>query len=133
METLKQQLWRSGTTLHRWHSGGDFYDWDYFQRIYEITESLPEIYFYSYTKQASFIKWYNQNKLPNFDMIYSFGGLMDDYAKDNELPGSYVIMERRKYKGKSMTEYGLPIACQDNKYDDLEYIKQQVNFGLIVH
>jgi hypothetical protein len=134
VSTLRNQIVASGTTLHRWHSSGDFYDWHYFQNIYEIVESMPEVYFYAYTKRATFYNWYLENALRNFDMIYSFGGTEDKTAIKYNLPTAYVILDVKKYKNSKFTDEGLPIACRpENKYDDIEYIRRQENFGLLKH
>lgn len=133
VEILKNQIWFSGTTLHRWHSFGDFYDFEYFKKCYQIVKELPEVYFFAYTKQATFMNWYLKHKLPNMDMVYSMGGLMDDYALKHKLPSCTVITDK-KYRNSDMTDEGLPIACRkDNKYDDIEYIRKQQSFGIFLH
>jgi hypothetical protein len=133
VEILKSQIWNSGTSLHRWHSSGDWENFEQFKSAYQVSKEMPNIYFYAYTKRATFYNWYLKNKLPNFDIIYSMGGLEDKYALKNNLPSATVITER-KYKYAKITDDGLPIACQhENKYDDLEYIRKQVSFGLFVH
>jgi hypothetical protein len=68
------------------------------------------------------------------DMIYSMGGLQDDYAKKNNLPSATVILDK-KYKFADFTDEGPPISCQKhkNKYDDLEYIQRQESFGIYLH
>lgn len=132
--TLINQIWSSGTNLHRWHSSGDFYDWNYFQSIYQVVEQMPEVYFYAYTKRATFYNWYLDHSLRNFDMIYSFGGTEDATAIKYNLPTAYVILDVKKYKNSKFTDEGLPIACRpENKYDDIEYIRRQENFGLLKH
>jgi hypothetical protein len=66
-------------------------------------------------------------------MVYSMGGTEDKTAIKKELPYATVITDP-KYKYASHTDEGLPIACQlDNKYNDLEFIRRQENFGLFVH
>jgi hypothetical protein len=134
VEVLKQQIWFSGTSLHRWNSSGDFYDFSYFMKAYEISKSMPSVYFFAYTKQATFYKWYLENKLPNMDMIYSMGGLQDKYAIKHKLP-SCTVITNKKYKFSDVTDEGLPIACQkhNDKYDDLYYIQNQISFGIYVH
>jgi hypothetical protein len=134
IDVMKAQIWLSGTTLHRWHAGGDFYSWEYFQKVYEISKSFPDIYFYAYTKVASFHQWFLEHKLPNMDMIYSMGGKQDKYAIEHNLPSCTVITDKQ-YKFSDITDEGLPIACQkhNNKYDDLYYIQNQISFGIYVH
>ena len=132
---LKRQIWQSGTSLHRWHAFGDFYNETYFRKCLEVVKLMPEVYFFAYTKQATFMNWYlkSENKLPNMDMVYSMGGLHDKYALKNNLPSCTVITDK-KYKTAEITDEGLPIACRkDNKYDDLVYIQKQQSFGIFLH
>jgi hypothetical protein len=98
-----------------------------------VVKEMPQVYFYAYTKRATFIKWYNSQKLNNFDLMYSYGGTEDKVAIDNNLPMATVILDP-KYKYADFTDEGLPIACQPGrKYDDIEYIRRQESFGLFVH
>lgn len=133
VQILKTQIWNSGTTLHRWHSSGDWENFEQFKWAYQVSKELPHVYFYAYTKRASFYAWYLKNQIPNFDMVYSMGGTEDKTAIKKNLPYATVITDH-KYKFSKMTDEGLPIACQpDNKFDDLEFIRRQQNFGLFVH
>ena len=154
VKELKHQIWNSGTTLHRWHAFGDFYDFEYFKKCLQVVKELPEIYFFAYTKQASFMKWYMENKLPNMDMVYSIGGIHDKYALKHNLPSCYVVTNKA-YKNESSVPISLvndsrhqnhwsmskfeagieiPIACRkENKYDDLVYIQNQQSFGIFLH
>ena len=119
------EIVKSKVEIVRIHSSGDFYNWTYFQKWVAIAKSLPNVQFFAYTKQATFVKWLRDNPVPNFSMVYSCGGLMDEYASDNNLPTCYVVMTKDNPPA--------PIICNDDKTDDFETIVNNKSFSLMVH
>lgn len=106
---IVSELTRNKVQIMRIHSSGDFYDFTYFQKWVEIAKQMPNVQFFAYTKQATFVKWLLANPLPNFQMVYSHGGILDNFAKKQNLPTCYVETDDEKFD--------VPLAC-DNEYAD---------------
>jgi hypothetical protein len=68
----------------RWHDSGDIMSEGYWGVMKAVMNSLPNVKFYCYTKQVSFLK--SRNDIPaNFTYVFSFGGTEDhliDTQKD---------------------------------------------------
>lgn len=78
-------------SLVRIHSSGDFYDFEYFKKWMIVASYNPTVTFFGYTKQATFVR-YLLNHLPeNMRIVYSFGGIHDGYAINNNLPSCTVV------------------------------------------
>lgn len=125
--TITDEIQSKRLTLVRIHSSGDFYSWEYFQKWIQVIKSLPGVTFFAYTKQATFVKWYLENELPNFKLCYSMGGLHDKYATKHNLPHCTVIVD-------GFNPEGLPISCtHENPCDDFLYIMRGESFGINFH
>ena len=120
-----REIQKSGATIVRIHSAGDFYDYTYFQKWVEIAKALPHIKFFGYTKQATFVNWLVNNPIENMKIVYSHGGILDAYAASKNLPTCYVEL----YDG----QYDVPLACDTVKSDDYEYIMRQESFKIEFH
>ena len=135
---VKTAIQAKKLTLIRIHSSGDFYDFEYFKKWYQIAQELPEVTFFAYTKQATFVKWYLANKLPNMAIHYSMGGLHDGYALKNNLPSCTVVLDTHEtnethFLDPQKNEW-VPLAClPDNIASDFEYIMRGESFGIKFH
>lgn len=112
--------------IMRIHSSGDFYDFNYFQKWYRIAQALPEVSFFSYTKQATFVKWLLANPLPNLKIVYSHGGILDKFAAAHNLPTCYVETDTDKYPD-------VPLACDTVHSDDYEWVLAGQSFKIAFH
>lgn len=125
-QCITDEIIKHKIKLLRVHSSGDFYNFSYFMAWYRIAQSMPDVIFFAYSKQASFVKYLLDNPLDNFKMTYSHGGKMDAYAIKNSLPTCYVAMD-----------YNNPIApiiCTGNhEVIDFEYIMQGKSFSILIH
>jgi hypothetical protein len=63
----------------RWHDAGDIFSEGYWGVMKAVMNALPNVQFYAYSKQVSFIKEkQKQGDIPsNFSVIFSFGGKED--------------------------------------------------------
>lgn len=109
--------------IMRIHSSGDFYNFDYFQKWYRIAQALPDVSFFGYTKQATFVKWLLAHPLPNLHIVYSHGGLLDRFAAAQNLPTCYVETATDKYPD-------VPLACDAVHSDDYDYVVGMHNNGV---
>jgi hypothetical protein len=66
---------KGNTCLIRIHDSGDFYSKDYTNAWYSIMKQCPNTRFYAYTKMVAMMSQFEP--LPNFRLIYSYGGLQD--------------------------------------------------------
>lgn len=83
LDLIKNRYLGKKDILIRIHDSGDFYSQDYLMKWLDIMQSNPDIDFYAYTKQVSMLK--TAPHLPNFKVIFSFGGKQDhliDVTKD---------------------------------------------------
>lgn len=127
VELVTKELKEKGLNSLRVHSSGDFYSPNYMKSWIEIARQNPDVHFWGYTKMASYIKFLNAE--PNITFVYSMGGLMDSYAKKNNLPCSYVVTESWQ-----AVDLGVDIACTPaHKSNDYEYIKRGESFALMIH
>jgi hypothetical protein len=60
----------------RVHDAGDYYSPQYRDKWFSIARRLPNVKFYSYTKSLPFFR--DVDIPPNFDIIFSYGGKLDD-------------------------------------------------------
>jgi len=110
----------------RLHSSGDFFSWSYYRNWINIMTHLSDVKFFAYSKQASFVKWIIDKPMNNFHMVYSHGGLQDEYAKEYDLPTCYVRMPG--------TEPVAPVICGPGKEaEDYEWIRAGKSFSLDLH
>lgn len=127
VELVCAEIKRLGVKVMRIHSSGDFYNFAYFLKWVEIVKRNPDVQFFAYSKQASFVKVSITNPLPNFKMTYSHGGKMDKWAQGKGLPTCYVITK------KSGNPNNVPIACETEYADDYFHVMRQKDFGINVH
>lgn len=124
---ITAEINRLGLTSIRIHSSGDFYNSTYMQNWIEIARLNPDVEFWGYTKQATFMRILNAE--PNMFFVYSFGGLLDNYAVKKNLPACYVVT-----KPEQAVELGIDISCTPlHKSNDYEYIKAGKSFALLIH
>lgn len=71
----------------RIHSSGDFFNDNYFKAWLKISELLPQVNFFGYTKVLEYVKLV---KPSNFKLQYSFGGIQDSEVTDN-IPTCKVV------------------------------------------
>lgn len=129
VDTVSAGLVYFGIQLFRIHSSGDFYDFTYFRKWYKIAQLNPDVIFYGYSKQASFVKYLIDNPLPNFKLSYSMGGLMDNYAIKNNLPSCYVMTKENAH-----TMEHINLACTKEDYtNDLPLIMNGETFKIAFH
>jgi len=121
-----REIVKNNFEIVRIHSSGDFYDFAYFQKWYTIAQALPNVTFFGYTKQATFANWLIAHPLPNLKIVYSHGGLLDDYAAAHNLPTCYVETQEGQYPN-------IPLACDAVHSDDFEYVMAQVTFKIDFH
>jgi hypothetical protein len=86
---------QTGQTV-RIHDSGDFYSPEYMKKWGEIAKRHPDKKFYAYTKSLD-MPWQELNKLPNFTIIQSAGGL---HPVDPKAPHSIVVGSEQAAKEK---------------------------------
>lgn len=124
---INAEIISKGLNSIRIHSSGDFYNHSYLMKWIEIARNNPDVQFWGYTKQATFVKVLNSE--PNMHFVYSIGGLLDSYAKIHNLPSCYVITDPAQ-----AVELGVEIACTPaHKSNDYEYIMRGQSFALLIH
>lgn len=114
---------RDNVKILRIHSFGDFFNENYFKAWLNVTEKLPHISFFAYTKVLPFLK---VSRPDNFSMVYSYGGKLDNLRTDE--PTAYVLKNEDEAK-----KLGVPIACQKDPADDYNFILAQKSFGILLH
>jgi hypothetical protein len=88
-ETLSPDIhdWMmSGGAAIRVHDSGDYFSADYLRRWLHIADAVPDVLFYSYTKEVSMFREIAVPEAPaNFLWVYSMGGRQDHLVdKDTE-------------------------------------------------
>jgi hypothetical protein len=87
-------------TAVRVHEAGDFYNKDYIRKWEEIARKLPNVRFFAYTKSLRFMpELLRLRALPNFKLIFSYGGKLDKLinpAKDDYSRVIKTVDEVRK-------------------------------------
>jgi len=121
-----REIEKNRVEIMRIHSSGDFYSWEYFQKWYAIAQALPHVSFFGYTKQATFVKWLLAHPLPNLKIVYSHGGLLDNFAAAHNLPTCYVKTQEGQYPE-------IPVACGAVHSDDYEHVLAQHDFVIEFH
>lgn len=112
-----------GIKVIRIHSSGDYFNENYFNAWVNVAKNHPEIKFFGYTKVLTYV---NADKSPNFNLIYSYGGKMDNQVKNE--PVAYVV--NTVSDGHAL---GLTVSCQENPSDDYDYITAGKSFALALH
>lgn len=107
----------------RLQSFGDFFNKDYFNAWVNVTEKLPKVQFFGYTKVIEYVNAY---KPDNFSLVYSFGGKFD-HLRTNE-PTAYIIRSHSEAE-----ELGIPVSCENHPADDYLFIRNGQSFGLMIH
>lgn len=110
----------------RVHDSGDFYDLNYVAKWTDIMRAFPEVKFYAYTKMVKMLKTLQAlGQIPeNFTIIYSYGGLQDDWI-DPVLDRHARVFRTREDLDIEGYEY-----ANDN---DLVAIGGNRNIGLVYH
>jgi len=127
VQIITAELDRLGLNSVRIHSSGDFYDYTYMMKWIQIARLNPNVQFWGYTKQATFIKILNAEA--NIHFVYSVGGLLDNYAAKNNLPSCLVVNSQEQADA-----LGFPVSCTPaHKSNDYEYIIRGQSFALVIH
>lgn len=81
----------------RWNDSGDFFDVNYWNIAKAVMNALPDIKFYAYSKQVSFLKAKQaQGEFPsNFTVVFSFGG-KEDHLIDTQNDRHAKVFDSRK-------------------------------------
>ncbi len=73
----------NGGAAVRIHDGGDFYSWQYLELWLEIARQVPDVLFYSYTKEVALFRNYAHKMPANFQYVFSYGGKLDHLIDPN--------------------------------------------------
>jgi hypothetical protein len=111
------------TKVVRLHASGDFFSRNYFDAWVKIAEQHPQIQFFGYTKGLQYV---NADKPDNFNLVYSYGGKLD--SKHTNEPACYVVPDKN-----TANELGIPVACDNNEWDDFHAIIEGRTFALELH
>lgn len=140
VDNMIQEIQEGKFKVIRIHSSGDFYNYSYFQKWIQVIEALPDVTFFAYTKQASFVQWAINNPHDNLGITYSYGGIHDNYALSHNLPSCTVVLpefKRNKRGDKFYNPYKNVwevLSCTHvNPVDDFEYVMSGVSFGIAFH
>jgi hypothetical protein len=108
----------------RVHSGGDFFNFNYFLAWMEVARRNPRRKFYAYTKSLPF--WVKAMALipSNFVLTASYGGKWDKLIEDHKLKHSIVV-----YHPEEAERLGIEID-HDEK---LARNPRVLSFGLLIH
>jgi hypothetical protein len=110
----------------RIHSCGDYFSHDYFIAWVRIAITFKDVIFFGYTKHLDYVQYVQKMNLPNFKLVYSYGGKMDSQLTNE--PTCHVI---------TGVNEGLPVgmkfACVDNPADDFDCIMRGESFALALH
>lgn len=110
----------------RIHDSGDFYSLDYAKKWYHIMLLNPTVKFYAYTKMVDMFK--NQLKysieVPNFTIIYSYGGRQDHLIDPNNDRHSIVFETIGQLKAHGYADA--------SEYDTVAY-DTNPKIGLVYH
>lgn len=115
-----------GVKIVRIHSSGDFFNEVYFRAWCKVASIRPNINFFGYTKILPYVNIVRDMNLPNFKLVYSFGGKLDSMLTCE--PAVYVV--ERIADSDSI---GVPVACINNPADDFERIMAGESFALLIH
>ena len=110
----------------RVHSSGDFFNESYFDAWCKVALSRPDVIFFGYTKILPYIKKLQGMNLPNFRLVYSYGGKMDSMRISE--PTVYVVEKTSQAK-----KLHVPVACINSPADDYAYIMKGESFALLIH
>ena len=83
IDKINEAIIKNKVDFLRIHDSADFYNTKYLNKWLEIAKNNKSIYFYAYSKSIPFFKGKNQI-LPNFEVIYSFGGKKDHFIDINK-------------------------------------------------
>ena len=107
----------------RLHVSGDFYSELYFQAWLIIAITHPKIKIYGYTKRCDLLIKYKNQFPPNFVMVASYGGRLDNLIEKHDLVYSKVV-----HTIDEATALGLPIDS-----DDSLAMEGKQSFALLIH
>ena len=109
--------------LFRWHVSGDFYLPKYRDAIFILTQELPNLIHYAYTKNLPLFK--DVKKPDNFRLSASWGGRFDHMINSKDFPRSARVVKDQAEADK----LGLPVDVNDS----LAFGEIDQNFALIDH
>lgn len=138
VQSMTDAIVKGKYRVFRIHSSGDFYTHKYFLNWIQIAQNTPDVIYFGYTKQATFVKeliaMHANGQALNFHLVYSHGGILDNYATKNNLPTCYVVMNESDARSDA------PVVCKhdglsdwENRTDDYECIINGESFSLVVH
>ena len=108
----------------RVNDSGDMYNLEYVSKWFSIMNAYPEVKFYAYTKAVKLFKNIGWQIPANFTLIYSYGGLQDNWIDPN-IDRHAAVFET----AEEAEEAGYTIA-NDN---DLIAIGPNKKIGLVFH
>lgn len=110
----------------RVHDSGDFYDFKYMKKWFEIAAALPDMQFYAYTKMIPLVKMAHSAGLvpPNFRLIQSIGGMADGKIQE-DLPHARIF-----HSLEDLQEAGYADASET---DDVAAFGTTNKVGLVIH
>jgi len=117
---------QSKQLIIRVHDSGDYYSTEYALKWMSIASKLPQVQFYSYTKEVGLFKSLSDsNNIPsNYTIIYSIGGTEDHLIDLNN--------DRHARIFKSLTEL-LDAGYVNAMLNDLIAIGPNNKIGLVYH
>lgn len=110
----------------RIHSSGDFFSENYFYAWYQVACNKPDVTFFGYTKILDYVRFSLAMDLPNFKLVYSYGGKLDHFLTNE--PVAYVV----KHPADA-DKIGVPISCINTPSDDYDFIVAGESFALALH
>ncbi len=112
----------------RIHVGGDFKTKNYFIGWLEFARRNPELLIYAYTKSLPFVvaELERINKLPNFVLTASKGGMKDSLIVDYNLRQAVVVEN-----DEAAAKLGLEVDKDDSHAADPS--KRNQSFALVIH
>lgn len=144
MIKLIAETFKDKVGIFRIHDSGDFHSFEYLRAWISIAAHFPRIRFFFYTKQASYLRWYKANSIPNLAGVFSHGSLLDSYAAAHGLNTCYIIAADEdgvdwvisaNNGAKVLYNPALhgPILCENTESDDIDAIFSGISFSLRLH
>jgi hypothetical protein len=91
-----------------------------------VAMNKPDVTFFGYTKHIAYVTASRIIDLPNFKLVYSFGGKDDGFLRDE--PTCYAVNSIEEAR-----VLGVPVACLNNPADDFTRIMNGESFAILIH
>jgi hypothetical protein len=111
VDLLDAAVKRDPAKVHRLHTGGDFFNLEYRNKIFEVCVRNPSKTFYAYTKSANLFIYADGSgeisRPKNLRIIYSLGGKFDFLVNTKTMRHAKVFesqaaIKRARYKDASV-------------------------------